>query len=62
MRINVTRSVMPDYGEFCDEIRNLWDSRFLTNNGPKAQKLEELLKARLDTPYLSLFTNGHLAL
>ena len=35
MRINVTRSSMPDFEEFCQEIRPLWDSHWLTNNGEK---------------------------
>ena len=33
MRINVTRSSMPGFEEFCQEIRPLWDSHWLTNNG-----------------------------
>ena len=33
MRINVTRSSMPSFEEYCEEIRSLWDSHWLTNNG-----------------------------
>ena len=33
MRINVARSSMPPFEEYCAEIRGLWDSRWLTNNG-----------------------------
>ncbi len=62
MSINVTRSSMPSFEAFCDEIRPLWESRWLTNQGLKHQALEEALKAFLDAPYLTLFVNGHQAL
>lgn len=60
--INVTRSSLPDFEEYCEEIRSIWDSRWLTNMGEKHRKLEEQLKDYLKTPNLSLLTNGHLAL
>ena len=53
---------MPSYEEYCEEIRQLWDSHWLTNMGVKHQEFEALLKGYLDTPNVSLFTNGHLAL
>lgn len=62
MSIFVTRSSMPDYQEYCDEIKDLWDSRFLTNCGPKHQKFEKLLEEKFDIPCVQLYTNGHLAL
>ena len=62
MRINVTRSSMPDFEEFCREIRPLWDSHWLTNTGEKLLELQSRLEAYLDVGHLSLFTNGHLAL
>ena len=62
MRINVARSSMPAFEEYCDEIRGLWDSRWLTNNGEKALALEAALGQYLDTPHVVLFSNGHLAL
>ena len=60
--INVTRSSMPSYEEYCEEIRDLWDSRWLTNMGSKHQQLEKDLKAYLNAPNVTLYTNGHLAL
>lgn len=60
--INVTRSSMPPFEEYCEEIRGLWDTRFLTNMGEKHEQLEKGLKEYLDTENLTLFTNGHLAL
>lgn len=62
MPINVTRSSMPSYEEYCEEIKELWDSRWLTNMGVKHKKLQGELEAYLDTPHAILYTNGHLAL
>lgn len=61
-KINVTRSSMPDFDEYCAEIKELWESRWLTNNGAKHRQLESDLKEYLRTPNLVLYTNGHLAL
>lgn len=61
-RINVTRSSMPGFDEYCEEIKGLWDSCWLTNMGCKHQQLEADLKAYLNTPNVTLYTNGHLAL
>ena len=60
--INVTRSSMPPFEEYCEEIRGLWDSRWLTNMGEKHQALEQALRDYLGCEYLALHTNGHLAL
>jgi len=62
LQINVTRSSMPEFSEYCEEIKELWDSHWLTNMGVKHRQLETDLKAYLNTPNLTLFTNGHLAL
>lgn len=62
MTINVTRSSMPGFEEYCEEIRELWDSHFLTNMGVKHQQLEKALEEYLDVPHAVLFANGHLAL
>lgn len=62
MSINVTRSSMPPFEEYCNEIRGLWDSRWLTNMGCKHRQLEEDLQRYLGCEQLTLFTNGHLAL
>jgi len=62
MRINVTRSSMPSFEEYCDEIRSLWDSRWLTNGGEKHNQLQKALGDYLDAAQVELFTNGHLAL
>ncbi len=61
-KINVTRSSMPEFDEYCEEIKDLWDSRWLTNMGAKHNKLQDELSEYMKTPNVSLFTNGHLAL
>ena len=61
-RVFVTRSSMPSFEEYCEEIKELWDSRWLTNNGAKHQLFEQQLKEYLHTPNVTLYTNGHLAL
>lgn len=61
-KILVTRSSMPDFKEYCEEIKELWDSHFLTNMGVKHKQLEKELENYLKTENITLFTNGHLAL
>ena len=58
----VTRAAMPGYEEYCAEIRDLWDSHWLTNTGAKHRQLQEQLERCLDVPHVTLFANGHLAL
>lgn len=61
-KILVTRSSMPPIEEYFDEIRELWDSHWLTNMGVKHRELESILSEYLGVEYVSLMTNGHLAL
>ena len=61
-KINVTRSSMPEFDEYVNEIRDLWSTRHLTNMGAKHNKLQENLAEYLKVKNVSLFTNGHLAL
>ena len=42
MSINVTRSSMPTYEEYCEEIKDLWETRWLTNMGAKHNALYTL--------------------
>lgn len=60
--IQVTRSSMPDFEEYVEEIKDLWDSHWLTNMGVKHKQLETLLLEYLSASNITLFTNGHLAL
>lgn len=60
--IQVTKSSMPDFQEYVEEIKELWESHWLTNMGKKHGELEVLLKEYLNCTNISLFTNGHLSL
>ncbi len=61
-RINVTRSSMPKFEEYCEEIRPLWESRWLSNRGEVSKRFEEELKKYLGVEEVYLFANGHVAL
>lgn len=58
----VTRSSMPSFEEYCEEIRDIWSSHWMTNMGPKHKKLQQELEAYLDISHVALYANGHLAL
>lgn len=53
---------MPEFEEYIEEIRELWDTHWLTNMGTKHKNLESQLLDYLNVPNITLFTNGHLAL
>lgn len=53
---------MPDFDEYINEIRELWDTHHLTNNGVKHMELQSMLGEYLDVSHVTLFTNGHVAL
>ncbi len=53
---------MPPYEEYIEEIKDIWESHWLTNMGPKHNLLEKQLKEYLSVSSISLFTNGHNAL
>ncbi len=58
----ITRSSMPSYEEYCEAIKPLWESHWLTNMGKYHRELEERLKEYLEVPEVSLTVNGHMAL
>ncbi|MBR6990759.1 MAG: DegT/DnrJ/EryC1/StrS family aminotransferase [Bacteroidales bacterium] len=60
--LTVTTPLMPDLGEFSQMLKDIWESKWITNNGQFHQQLEEALCAYLKVPYVSLFTNGTLPL
>ncbi|RDB63929.1 aminotransferase [Gordonibacter sp. 28C] len=53
---------MPSFEEYCDEIRDLWDTLWLTNRGVKHRQLEDMIQEYLGVEYMTLFVNGHSAL
>ena len=60
--IHVTQPDLPDLNEFQKSLKEIWDSKWLTNNGKFHQELERRLAEYLGVKYLSLFANGTLAL
>lgn len=61
-KILVTQTSMPPFEEYIQEIKDIWESHWLTNMGPKHNILEAKLKDYLTVDNISLFTNGHNAL
>jgi dTDP-4-amino-4,6-dideoxygalactose transaminase len=61
-RITVTSPLLPDLNEFHELLKQIWDSKWITNNGSFHQQLETALAEYLKVPYVSLFTNGTLPL
>lgn len=61
-RITVTSPLLPDLDEFHTLLKEIWDSKWITNNGSFHRKLESALAEYLKVPYISLFTNGTLPL
>lgn len=61
-KIMVTRSSLPEFDEFTEEIRDIWETHWLTNMGEKHGELQKRLKDYLKVENIDLFTNGHMAL
>ena len=60
--ITVTSPLLPNLDDFNEELKKIWDCRWITNNGSYHKKLETALAEYLGVPYVSLFTNGTLPL
>lgn len=60
--IFVTQPCLPPLEEFIPYLKQIWDNKWLTNNGPLHEKLEKELADYLGVKYISLFSNGTLAL
>ncbi len=61
-KIYVTRPFLPPLEEFTPFLEKIWESRWLTNNGPFHEELESALCKHLGVEHLSLFSNGTIAL
>lgn len=61
-QITVTSPLLPDLDEFNVLLKEIWESKWITNNGHFHQVLEKELASYLKVPYISLFTNGTLPL
>ena len=60
--ITVTSPLLPDLAEFNEMLKDIWASKWITNNGQFHKQLEKALAEYLKVPYVSLFTNGTLPL
>lgn len=60
--IAVTSPLLPNLEEFTELLKDIWERKWITNNGHYHQELEKALAEYLKVPYLSLFTNGTLPL
>lgn len=62
MVIKVTQPALPPLDEYIEYIKQIWDSKWITNQGPFHELFERLLAEYLGVKYISLFSNGTLAL
>jgi len=60
--VTVTSPLLPNLDEFHQLLKEIWESKWITNNGSFHQRLETALAEYLKVPYVSLFTNGTLPL
>ena len=60
--ITVTSPLLPNLDEFHELLKEIWDKKWITNNGDFHQLLEKALAEYLKVPFVSLFTNGTLPL
>ncbi|MEF9892036.1 MAG: DegT/DnrJ/EryC1/StrS family aminotransferase [Anaerorhabdus sp.] len=58
----VVQSTLPSFDDFQEEIKSIWQTKWLTNMGEKHQLLQKKLEQFLDVNHVVMFTNGHLAL
>lgn len=61
-QITVTAPLLPDLNDFNELLKQIWESKWITNNGSFHRQLETALAEYLKVPYVSLFTNGTLPL
>ncbi|MED1747387.1 MULTISPECIES: DegT/DnrJ/EryC1/StrS family aminotransferase [Bacillus] len=60
--IHVTKPKLPKFEEYIDKIKNIWENKWLTNDGPLHEEFKTNLREYLGSSQIELFTNGHLAL
>lgn len=60
--ITVTAPLLPNLNDFNELLQQIWNSKWITNNGSFHKQLEKELADYLKVPYISLFTNGTLPL
>jgi len=60
--IYVTSPFLPPYEEFAKGIKEIWENKWLTNNGPIVKRFEKRLEEYFDNKNICLFNNGTMAL
>jgi dTDP-4-amino-4,6-dideoxygalactose transaminase len=60
--IYVTQPALPPLNEFVEYLKQIWDNKIITNNGPFHKEFEQKLAEYLGVKHISLFSNGTLAL
>ena len=61
-KIMVTKSSLPPFEEYINEIKDIWQTHWLTNMGEKHQRLQQALQDYMQVEHLELLVNGHMAL
>ena len=61
-KILVTRSSLPEMDEYMNEIKEIWDTHWMTNMGPKHEQFKAKLREYMRVENVELFTNGHMAI
>ena len=60
--ISPTKPVLPSYEDYISEIKSIWQTGLMTNNGPKLKRFKQLLQEYTGHQNLELLVNGHSAL
>ena len=60
--VYVSAPLLPDISNLFEVVKQIWQSGYVTNNGPFNQKFEEALKKYLNVPTALTFNNGTSAL
>lgn len=60
--VYVTRPLLPSLDQVYSQLQEVWNSKWITNNGPKHKELESKLKEYLKADNVVMFSNGTLAL
>ncbi len=61
-KIFVTKPNIPSYEEYAEEIKNIWETQYITNFGPQYQKFIDTIKERYGYEYVDCQCNGHMSL
>ena len=61
-KIFVTRPALPEYEEYAQEIKSIWETKHITNFGPKYEKFKSLIQDKFHYKNVELQCNGHMLL